>query len=126
MNHFNFDSAASTNIDRLAGAHQRYEDDQAEAQDLAEKLRIKAAAWINHSDNMLELSGWFSDAQYIELARLDARINCELSRPFTGDTIRETEVGVREYSEQKRQIYIACAVQHAASFNNLESEGEVS
>jgi len=32
-----FDHAAPTQIDRLAGAHQRWEDDQAEAQDRAEK-----------------------------------------------------------------------------------------
>ena len=121
-----FDYAAPTQIDRLAAAQQRYEDDQAEAQDRAEKLRIKAAAWLNHANNMFEISGWFSDAQYIELARLDALINYELSRPFTGEAIHEVEVGVREYSEQKRQIYIACAVQYAASFNNFESEGEVS
>ena len=121
-----FDSAASTNIDRLAAAHQRHEDDQAEAQDRAEKRRIKAAAWLNHANNMFEISGWFSDAQYIELARLDALINCELSRPFTGDAIREAEVGVREYSEQKRQIYIACAVRYPELLDGFESEGEVS
>ncbi|MHB8890373.1 MAG: hypothetical protein ACYC46_16300 [Acidobacteriaceae bacterium] len=125
MNHFNFDYAAPTQIDRLAGAHQRYEDDAAEAQDRAEKLSIKAAAWISHPDNMLELSGWFSDAQYIELARLDAKINYELSQPFTGDKIRETEVGVREYSEKRREIYISCAVEYASRFNNFENDGNV-
>jgi len=121
-----FDYAAPTNIDRLAAAHQRHEDDQAEAQDRAEKLRAKAATWLNHANNVFELSGWFSDAQYIELARLDALINYELSRPYSPVNMSEIEVGVREYSEQKRQVYIACAVQYAASFNNFESEGEVS
>ena len=120
-----FDYAAPTNIDRLAAAHQRYEDDQAEAQDRAEKRRIKAAAWLNHANNMFEISGWFSDAQYIELARLDALINYELSRPFTGDAIRETEVGVREYSEKRREIYISCAVEYASRFNNFEDNGNV-
>jgi len=120
-----FDYAAPTNIDRLAAAHQRYEDDQAEAQDRAEKRRIKAAAWLNHANNMFEISGWFSDAQYIELARLDALINYELSRPFTGDAIRETEVGVREYSEKRREIYISCAVEYASRFNNFENDGNV-
>jgi len=121
-----FDYAAPTQIDRLAPAHQKHEDDAAQDEADAEALAARAAAWINHSDNMLELSGWFSEDEYVRLAQLDALINYELSRPFTGDTIREVEVGVREYSEQKRQIYIACAVQYAASFNNLESEGEVS
>jgi len=119
-----FDYAASTQIDRLAGAHQRYEDDQAEAQDRAEKLRIKAATWLNHANNMFEISGWFSDAQYIELARLGALINCELSRPYIPVNISEIEVGVREYSEKRREIYIDCAVQYADRFNNFE-DGEV-
>ena len=35
-----FDYAAPTNIDRLAGAQQRWEDDQAEAQDRAEARTI--------------------------------------------------------------------------------------
>lgn len=117
-----FDCAAPTQIDRLAGAHQRYEDDQAEAQDRAEKLRIKAATWLNHANNMFKISGWFSDAQYIELARLDAKINYELSQPFTGDKIREVEVGIREYSEQKRQIYIDCAVEYADRFSYFDGE----
>jgi len=121
-----FDYAASTQIDRLASAHQRHEDDVAQDEADAEALAARAAAWIKHSDNMLELSGWFSEDEYARLAKLDAIINDELSRPFTGDTIREVEVGVREYSEQKRQIYISCAIQYAANFNNLESEGELS
>jgi len=119
-----FDSAAPTQIDRLAAAQQRWEDDQAEAQDRAEKLRIKAAAWLNHANNMFEISGWFSDAQYIELARLGALINCELSRPYIPVNIAEIEVGVREYSEKRREIYIDCAVQYADRFNNFE-DGEV-
>ena len=117
-----FDHAAPTNIHRLAAAHQRHEDDQAEAQDRAEKLRIKAATWLNHANNVFELSGWFSDAQYIELARLDALINCELSRPYIPVNIAEIEVGVREYSEKRREIYIDCAVEYAGRFNGFEDE----
>ena len=120
------DHAASTQIDRLAAAHQRHEDDAAQDEADAEALAAKAATWLNHANNVFELSGWFSDAQYIELARLDALINYELSRPYSPVNMSEIEVGVREYSEQKRQVYIACAVQYAASFNNFESEGEVS
>jgi len=121
-----FDYATQTQIDRLASAHQKQEDDAAQDEADAEALAAKAAAWINHSDNMIDLSGWFSAEQYVRLAQLDAIINYELSRLFTGDAIHEIEVGIREYSEQKRQIYIACAVQYAARLNNLESEGEVS
>ncbi len=117
-----FDYAAPTQIDRLAAAHQRWEDEQAEAQDRAEKLRAKAAAWLNSPKNMFEISGWFSDEQYIELARLDALINLELSRPFTGDTISEIEVGVREYAEARREIFMDCAVEYAARFNYFDDE----
>ena len=117
-----FDYDAPTQIDRLAAAQQRHEDDQAEAQDRAEKLRIKAATWLNHANNMFEISGWFSDAQYIELARLGALINCELSRPYIPVNISEIEVGVREYSEKRREIFIDCAVQYADRFNNFEDE----
>jgi len=120
-----FDYAAPTNIDRLAAAHQRHEDDQAEAQDRAEKLRAKAATWLNHANNVFELSGWFSDAQYIELARLDALINYELSRPYSPVNMSEIEVGVREYSEKRREIYISCAVEYASRFNNFEDNGNV-
>ena len=70
-----FDYALSTRIDRLAAAHQRHDDDMAQEQADAEALQIKAAAWINSPRHMFELAGWFSDAQYIELARLDALIN---------------------------------------------------
>jgi len=115
-----FDYAAPTQIDRLAGAHQRYLDDQAEAQDRAEKLREKAAAWLNHADNVFEISGWFSDAQYIEIARLDALINYELSRPYSGQNMSEIDVGIREYAEEKREIFIDCAVQYADRFDNFE------
>jgi len=117
-----FDHAAPTQIDRLAAAHRRHEDDQAEAQDRAEKLRIKATGWLNHANNVFELSGWFSDAQYIELASLDALINCELSRHYSPVNMSEIEVGVREYSEKRREIYIDCAVQYADRFNNFEDE----
>ena len=116
------DHPAPTNIDRLAAAHQRWEDDQAEAQDRAEKLRIKATGWLNHANNVFELSGWFSDAQYIELARLDALINYELSRPYSPVNMSEIEVGVREYSEKRREIYIDCAVEYAGRFNDFEDE----
>ena len=116
------DHAAPTQIDRLAAAHQRHEDDQAEAQDRAERLRAKAAVWLNHANNVFELSGWFSDAQYIELARLDALINYELSRPYSPVNMSEIEVGVREYSEKRREIYIDCAVEYACRFNDFEDE----
>ncbi len=118
-----FDYALSTQIDRLAAAHQRHEDDQAETQDRAEKLRIKADVWLNHADHVFEISGWFHDAQYVELARLDALINYELSRPYSPVNMSEVEVGVREYSEKRREIYIDCAVRYAAKFNNFEDEG---
>lgn len=118
-----FDCAAPTQIDRLAGAHQRYEDDQAEAQDRAEKLRANAATWLNSPNKVFEISGWFSDAQYIELARLDALINYELSRPYSPVNMSEIEVGVREYSEKRREIYIDCAVEYADRFNNFEDDG---
>ena len=114
------DHALPTNIDRLAAAHQRHEDDQAEAQDRAEKLRAKAAVWLNHDNNVFELSGWFSDAQYIELARLDALINYELSRPYSPVNMSEIEVGVREYAEKRREIFIDCAVEYADAFSNFE------
>ena len=117
-----FDYAASTQIDRLAGAHQRYEDDQAEAQDRAEKLRVKAATWLNHADNVFEISGWFSDEQYIKLAKLDALINYELSRPYSPVNMSEIEVGVREYSEERREIYIDCAVEYADRFSYFDGE----
>ena len=120
-----FDYAAPTQIDRLAAAQQRHEDDLAEAQDRAEKLRIKAAAWLNHANNMFEISGRFSDAQYIELARLDALINYELSQPYSPVNMSEIEVGVREYSEKRREIYISCAVEYASRFNNFEDNGNV-
>ena len=116
------DHAAPTQIDRLAGAHQRHEDDQAEAQDRAEKLRAKAATWLNHANNVFELSGWFSDAQYIELAQLDALINHELSQPYSPVNMTEIEVGVREYAEKRRGIYIDCAVEYAGRFNDFEDE----
>jgi len=116
------DYALETNIDRLAGAHQRWEDDQAEAQARAERLRAKAAVWLNHANNVFELSGWFSDAQYIELARLDALINYELSRPYSPVNMSEIEVGVREYSEKRREIFIDCAVEYASTFNDFEDE----
>jgi len=118
-----FDYDAPTQIDRLAAAHQRHEDDQAEAQDRAERLRAKAAVWLNHANNVFELSGWFSDAQYIELARLDALINYELSRPYSPVNMSEIEVGVREYSEKRREIFIDCAVEYADRFNGFEDEG---
>ena len=114
------DYALATNIDRMAAAHQRWEDDQAEAQDRAEKLREKAAQWLNHADNVFEISGWFSEEQYAELARLDALINHELSRPYSGKNMSEIEVGIREYAEEKREIFIDCAVQYADQFDNFE------
>jgi len=114
------DYALPTNIDRMGAAHQRYLDDQAEAQDRAEKLREKAAQWLNHADNVFEISGWFSDAQYIEIARLDALINYELSRPYSSVNMSEIEVGVREYAEEKREVYIDCAVQYADRFNYFD------
>jgi len=117
-----FDYADSTNIDRMGAAHQRWEDDQAEAQDRVEKLREKAAQWLNRTNNVLDLSGYFSDAQYIELARLDALINYELSRPYSAVNMSEIEVGVREYAEKKREIFIDCAVQYADRFNNFEDD----
>jgi len=117
-----FDHAALTQIDRLAADHQRYEDDAARDEADAEALAAKAAAWLNHANNMFEISGWFSDAQYIELARLDALINCELSRPYIPVNIAEIEVGVREYSEKRREIYIDCAVEYAGRFNDFEDE----
>lgn len=117
-----FDYAAPTQIDRLASAHQRWEDDQAEAQDRTEKLREKAAKWLNNADNVFEISGWFSDEQYIELAGLDALINYELSHPYSPVNMSEIEVGVREYSEKRREIYISCAVQYADRFNNFEDD----
>ena len=116
------DYALPTQIDRLAAAQQRWEDDQAEAQDRAEKLRAKAAAWLNHANNVFEISGCFSDAQYIELARLDALINYELSRPYSPVNMSEIEVGVREYSEKRREIFIDCAVEYASTFNDFEDE----
>jgi len=119
-----FDHAATTQIDRLAGAHQRHEDDAAQDEADAEALAAKAAVWLNHANNVFELSGWFSDAQYIELARLDALINYELSRPYSPVNMSEIEVGVREYSEKRREIYIDCAVQYADRFNGFE-DGEV-
>ena len=118
-----FDYALSTQIDRMAGAHQRHIDDEAEQQDQAEKLRAKAAAWLNHADNVFEISGWFSDEQYIKLAKLDALINHELSRPYKPVDMRETEVGIREYAENKREIFLDCAMQYAADFNYFNDEG---
>ena len=117
-----FDYAAPTQIDRLAGAHQRYLDDQAEAQDRAEKLCEKAAQWLNHANNVLEISGWFSNEQYAELARLDALINQELSRPYSGKNMSEIEVGIRKYAKEKREIFIDCAVQYADRFDNFEND----
>jgi len=118
-----FDYAAPTNIDRLAAAHQRHEDDQAEAQDRAEKLRAKAAVWLNHANNVVAISGLFSDEQYIKLAQFDALINYELSQPYSPVNMSEIEVGVREYAEKRREIYIDCAVQYADRFNGFEDEG---
>ena len=117
-----FDYALSTQIDRMAGAHQRHIDDEAEQQDQAEKLRAKAAAWLNHADNVFEISGWFSDEQYIKLAKLDALINYELSRPYSPVNMAEIEVGVREYSEKRREIYIDCAVEYADRFSYFDGE----
>jgi hypothetical protein len=116
------DHAQSTSIDRLAGAHQRYIDDEAQDEAAAEALAIKAAAWLNHANNVFEISGWFSDEQHIQIAKLDALINYELSRPYSPVNMSEIEVGVREYAEKKRDIFIDCAVQYADRFNNFEDE----
>ncbi len=116
------DYAAATSIDRMGAEHQRHIDDEAEQQDQAEKLRAKAAAWLNHADNVFEISGWFSDEQYIKLAKLDALINYELSRPYSPVNMSEIEVGVREYSEKRREIYIDCAVEYADRFSYFDGE----
>ncbi len=113
----------STNIERMAAAHQRQIDEEGAEQDRLDALITKAERWITVPSNMHELSGWFSEDQYLELSRLDALINSELSRPYTGANMRETEVGIREYSEKRREIYIDCAVEYADRFNNFEDEG---
>lgn len=117
-----FDYALPTTIDRVAAVHQRWEDDQAEAQDRVEKLREKAAHWLNHANNVFAISGLFSDEQFIKLAKLDALINYELSRPYTPVNMSEIEVGVREYAEKKREIFIDCAVRYANEFDNFEEK----
>jgi len=35
----------------------------------------------------------------------------------------EIEVGVREYAEKRREIYIDCAVQYAGRFNCFNDDG---
>lgn len=117
------DYAAETNIDRMGAANQRAIDEEGAEQDRLDALITKAERWIKSPLNMLELSGWFSDEQYVDLARLDALINSELSRPYTGANMRETEVGIREYAENKREIFLDCAMQYAADFNYFNDEG---
>ncbi len=114
------DYAAETNIDRMAAAHQRQIDEEGAEQDRLDALITKAERWITVPSNMHELSGWFSEDQYLELSRLDALINHELSRPYKPVDMREIEVGVREYAEKKRDIYIACAVYYAAQLGITE------
>jgi hypothetical protein len=83
---------------------------------LAEQMQAdKEAAvskWLRAPKNMLELQGWHTDGDYAELARLDALISYELSRPYTGEFIRDIETGIREYTEQKDKIYQACALRN--------------
>ena len=47
------DYALETNIDRLAGAHQRHEDDQAEAQDRAEARTITLTNDAEQRDDVI-------------------------------------------------------------------------
>ena len=117
-----FDYAAETNIDRMGAANQRAIDEEGAEQDRLAALITKAERWITVPSNMHELSGWFSEDQYLELSRLDALINSELSRPSTEANMRETEVGILEYAANKRELFLTCAMQYAADFNYFNDE----
>jgi len=49
----------------------------------------------------------------------------EITVMYDAAQMAEIEVGVREYSEKRREIYISCAVEYASRFNNFEDNGNV-
>jgi len=46
----------------------------------------------------------------------------EITVMYDAAQMAEIEVGVREYAEKRREIYIDCAVEYAGRFNNFEDE----